>query len=659
MNGFSARLTARSNQPVITTLQFDVVRYSASVEGGPVAAEIAVTDVTDAEQALALLGCKVTLYAPDLTPVWWGLVEEVTAFEGGLEYGVSLRDMANRLCVLYSIATEGGSTAAQTSWAEDARSVSLYGRKELRYTLGTATADEAQTALTNLLAQKAMPQIVTRPGQGTDGAATLHCVGLWQTLDWRYLAQDSGRIVHAGEDESEALLGWGITDSQLVGFNSRDRRIHQLGAQLSALSEGDVIAVTGSNDNDGDYTVIEAAAVDEQVTYAAAAIFFDPSDDMHDGAELLDQLRAGEMIYVEDSTSNDGFWFLKSVAPDHATLHPATVAAESANDVTITQGNSVAISEALTLEMPDPGSKAVTILAHGVKIAQSFVVPSTDAAWTPGEIVVSGRRFGNPSDALKVELCADSSGAPGTVLDFGVRPASLLPAKALAAVSFSLNRTATLNPGATYWLVVSRTGANHHADCYKVGLDAEGGISGGALRLWTGAAWAERDGGLNFQVWGHAATTAQLADIAAAVSADGYITAASVRAASGVHTRRYRGGEQTALAEAQKLLRTGTAAGERLTATVSRDGVLVVETAPATAPDTLRWQGGRVVSPFGQDLPQGVLPVGRWVQVRAPRLAGMLSSDLQLIARAEYDVTAAKLTPAWGAEGDWQMIEQG
>lgn len=63
------------------------------------------------------------------------------------------------------------------------------------------------------------------------------------------------------------------------------------------------------------------------------------------------------MVQLQDSVSNDGFWFLKSVSPDHATLHPPEIVQESANVVTITQGNSVGVAEPLTLERPQPGIK--------------------------------------------------------------------------------------------------------------------------------------------------------------------------------------------------------------------------------------------------------------------------------------------------------------
>jgi hypothetical protein len=444
MSEWTTLLTTRSNQPVLTQLRFDVRRYAWAEQGGPSVAEIAV-DGDNLTSALDLIGCKVQVLAPDLTACWWGLVEEVAVSEGGSEYAVSLSDMANRISVIYSIASEGGAVTAQTAWAEDQRSIELYGRKELLHSMGTGTPDEAQRTLAQLLAQMSMPRLSVRPGRSGKAGAALHCVGYWQTLDWQYFAQGAGRIVHAGENEVEALLGWGFQSSQLVGFNSRDRRVHQLGALLGALSEGDRISVTGSTSNNGSFTVTEPAQVDKQVVYNSGSISFDPSDDMHDGNEWLDQFKAGEMLYVQDSTSNNGFWFVKGVAPDHITLHPETVVAESGGTATITQGNSVQVQEALTLEKPVPGSKFITVQAHGVKMAQSFVVPGADGAWTAGEVTVYLHRVGNPSDSVKVELCADNgSGGAGTVLDSALVAGSSLPTNS-TAVTFGLARTAQLS----------------------------------------------------------------------------------------------------------------------------------------------------------------------------------------------------------------------
>lgn len=660
--GFAVRLADRYGVAVATQLTLIPVRYTWAAVGGPEAAELTVEGADDSyEQVFGMLGGRLTILAPDGTPVWWGLVHEATVTAGGVEYGLSLARMANRIAVLYSVETEDGALAAQTAWAEDAGSVAQYGRKELLYSLGTASPEQAQAALGTLLARMAQPRMTVQSARNDGSGATLLCVGYWETLKWRYFAQDAGRVVHLGENETEQLLGWGFTNSQFVGFDDRARRIAQLGAALTGLREGDRITVTGSTSNNGSFTVAEKASVDKPVTYTGEAIYFDPINDMHDAAERLDQLRAGEMIRIQDA-ANAGFWFLKSVSPDHATLHPETIVSEAASVVTLTQGNSICVAEPLTLERPQPGVKYITIAAHGVKVAQSFALEVYAAPWPVGEVVVNLRRIGSPSDAVKVELCADGGGVPGAVLDAATTAGAILPAKQLAPIAFTLNRTAQLAFGVTYWLVVSRTGAISHQHYYEVGVDADAGYLTGILRLWTGSAWTTRTApaSLNFQVYGHRETTAQIADAVLAVG--GYLTGVRIRKASGVFTRHSRPGRSTAAAEVEKLLAAGIASGRRLLATVLPDGNVIVDEAPQEALAELRLRGGKIVNRFGHDLAAGHLPVGEWVRFAGPHASPLAAAYPVQVERAEYDVAAGVITPEFAASAsvwDFGAIEQG
>ena len=662
-NGFFASVVSRGGARAAHRLTITPVRCTWAAVGGPDAAELAVSGAAgDLDGVFDLLGCKVTVFAPDGSPVWWGLAHEAASVEDGAERAVSLEKMANRIAVAYSIEGEGGSVSAQTPWLEDSRSIELYGRKELLYSLGGAAPEQAQAAAAGLLQRLALPRVTVQAVGGRGASATLRCIGFWRTLGWRYLTQSAGRIAHTGENQTAALLGWGFESSQLVGFDSRTARIHQLGAALAGLHAGDRIRVTGSASNDGSYTVVEAAAAEKQVVYAASAVSFDPSDDMHDGGGRLDQLRAGEMALLAGSVSNGGFWFLKSVSADHATLHPPQIVQESARPVTVTQGNSVRVAQPLTLERPAVGAKYITVLAHGVRLAQSFTVPSGDAPWNPGEVVLSVRRVGAPADALKVELCADAGGAPGAALDSGVLAAAALPAKSAAPVSVALSRTAQVTANGVYWLVVSRTGSVSPTDYYEAALDADASYAGGVLRLWTGAAWEARTpaAGLNFQVWGVRETTAQAADAVSFAAA--YLTSAGVRSPSGVFTRQYRAGRSSALAEVEKLLAAGSADGRRLLATVAPDGAVVIDAAPDGALADLRWKGGEIVSRFGRPLPLAAPPVGQWVRFDGGRASALGAAGPAFVEAAELDAASGRVTPDFAQdESAWDIggVRQG
>ena len=78
------------------------------------------------------------------------------------------------------------------------------------------------------------------------------------------------------------------------------------------------------------------------------------------------------------------------------------------------------------------------------------------------------RKQGSPADALKVELAADSGGAPGTVLGGGQLAAADVP------VDFRWVRvglTAPLTVSGPLWLVVNRTGGLSATNYYRLRVD--------------------------------------------------------------------------------------------------------------------------------------------------------------------------------------------
>ena len=649
MAQFTVRLTDRSNLPIATPLRLRPVRYAWSDMGGPETAEIALEGVpADMIGALRWLGGNVRIVGEDGTPVWWGVITEASATVDGMEYGLTFDGMANRVAVIYA----SNGSAALTAWAEDTRSTDLYGDIELIHSIGNGTPDQAAAAAASILAEKAWPRRLVRVATGANGSGRLLCVGKYATMGWRYYANSMGRVAFEGEKEGEALLGWGFQSSQLVGFHAKVGRICQLSCAMSGLRVDDKIVVSGSTSNNGTFTVTEEAGLDAQVIYGGAnGVSFEVTDDIKDTNDLLDQFTVGEMFEVENSSDNDGFWFWRTVGPEACTVRPNTITDEGpegpGGDVILTQGNSVKVAEALTQEGPDPGTVFVTIIAHGQEIDQTFTV-ADGGTWTVGEVTLWVRRVGTPGDSLQVEICANSSGAPGTVLDTATVLGSSLPTKT-TKLQILMNRTATLSNG-TYHIVISRTGANSNSAHYLVAVDEEAGYSGGVMKLWTGAAWASRvvDADLHFEVWGHRETTAIVSEIATA-----YVGAASIRTASGVYDRMYRAGTKTALDEVDRLLDAGTSAGARLLAMVSVDNVLIVEAAPTTAAS--RWRDGRFASLQGQPLARGLLPVGQWVALDVPVDDDRAPFSPLWLARCEYDVEGDALTPGFAEFSVWQV----
>lgn len=646
MATFTVRLSDRTNVPIVTPLRLRPLRYAWADMGGPETAEIALEGQgDDLTSALRWLGGNVRIFGDDGSPVWWGIIVEAAFVADGMEYGLTLEGMANRVAVIYAV----NNAPALTAWVEDTRSTDLYGDIELIHSLGASTTAQAEAAAATILEQKAWPRRLVRVATGQAAGGRLLCIGRYATQAWRYYANTAGRVVFEGEKEGEALLGWGFASSQLVGFHAKVQRICQLSCAMSGLRVDDKIVVSGSVSNNGTYRVTEEAKIANQVIYANAnGVLWEPTDDIKDSNDRLDMFTAGEMFQIENSDDHDGFWFWRTVGPEACTVRPNTVVAEYGHaDTLLTQGNSVKVYEGLTQESPIIGSTYVTILAHGQKLDQSFTV-SDGATWTVGEVTLWVRRVGTPSDSLQVALYTDSSGAPGTLLDSTTVLGSSLPTKS-TKLQVLLNRTASLSNG-TYHLVVSRTGAASPTDYYLLSVDEEAGYTGGVLRLWTGSAWVARtvDADLHFEVWGHRETTAIIDEIASA-----YIGDASIRNASGVYDRMYRAGTKTALDELERLLAAGTSAGARLLATVNLDNVLVVEAAPTTA--AVRWRGGRFTSMAGQPLGRGLLPVGQWVALDVPIDDDRAPFSPVWLSRCEYDVESDAITPEFADASVWAV----
>lgn len=628
-------------------LQLKPLSYSAAAVGGPVEARIELTgDSLTCFAALDWLRYYVVIRNGNGTPVWNGIVTGVDYQSEATRIGVTLDDMRNRILVDYTYDDASGTPqSAATDWAQDATSISRYGTKEERVSLADAPQAQAEQKRGTWLAQVKLPIASVEPGEG-QVSATLNCTGLWQTLDWQYYADASGRVVFDEADDAEHLLGWGLT-SNLIGF--RNQAIHDISARLANLAYGGKVVVTGSAANNTTLTVGQPGSDDAVTLGPTNTISFDALDDIMDSAGGLGSFRADDMIRVEGSSANNnGYYWVKTTGTTHieASGGANNIASAAAGpSITLTMGHKATVDEAVTAERP---GNTTTITALGTKIAQSFSVPGS-VNWAAYEVMVRVKKIGTPADNLRISLYSDSGSTPNAQLATATITGSTL-SEDMNWVTANLGTPPTLTAGATYWIVVERTGSNAHDGCYAVGFNTDPGYGSGVMRIWNGSAWGTRweDGDMPFQVWGQLETSTQILRI---LQAEGqFFAASSVADASNTYKRQYRDGTRKALAEVEELMETGTSATKRYIATVNADRQVTARQEPLPADDDPVYSAKTGTWRVAQGGPweEGVLPAGRWVMVGdLPPLVGLTVFGLSpfFCERADYDVESGRMTP--------------
>lgn len=226
--------------------------------------------------------------------------------------------------------------------------------------------------------------------------------------------------------------------------------------------------------------------------------------------------------------------------------------------------------------------QAVGAAAGNTRLAMG--VTPTVGSWSGEVVSLSFKKVGNPADNLVVELCADSGGAPGTVLGSCTLAGSACPS-GLAWQDLTLSTGVNLSTATLYWIHAYRSGANDAANHYQLRVNEGLGYAGGSLRLWDGGAWVSRapDADLNFRLEGRQETTTQLAALLASSAAGQFFSGRRVEVESGVYTCPWREGYRTGLKEAHELLAAGYAGGARMLAAVLPSRAIRIGIVPTAA----------------------------------------------------------------------------
>lgn len=625
------------------SLRFDVESVEAGIDGGPLAAEIAVTGAAaSVADALRWLRCGVEVYGGFGSLVWEGYVHEVDVTAGGWRYRAGLGDVGNRIKILYDYENvDGDVISGETLWGDELFSQGLFGVIERRVTASDTEEAGALALRARWLAEMSKASAEVEPGGGGP-VAMLYCKGWFSTLEWRYCLNDTGRVEHQAENEIHYPMGLGF-QSTGVGFDSR--RIYEIYGLLQHFDERAPFDVTGAASNNGTFTPTGSASAESPDSYTSVTIRLEPDDDVKDTLSGLGFMRAPEMIQIIGSTYSDGWWRTDSANPGVATLYTGwsgttiTTAEGPGTSITILQGTSVPFAESGTNERPDQNG-TVTVTSWGYSFYQKFSIPQSaeEGGWTAHRIGVMLQAVGDPTDSILVNLNAVSGAGSGTVLASGLIPASAVGSE-MGWVWCDLATPVDLEPETDYIIFMRRyTYISDPENFYRVGLDADGSYEGGPLYVAGAGTWIESDYSLQFRVWAMIDTAELIGELA---DQGEFVRSIIVDGESGVTRNSYRDGEQTIADEVLDLAAVGTDSGGAMVVRMLPGRALRVLPAPTDERPTVVWGADGTLRPAaGGMLEPGALPVGQWCAIDAilpvadSGIAARFSP--RLIARARY-----------------------
>lgn len=289
-------------------------------------------------------------------------------------------------------------------------------------------------------------------------------------------------------------------------------------------------------------------------------------------------------------------------------------------------------------------------VAGTTKLAQSFQLGSA-MAWTASSVKIRIKKEGSPTDNLTVEVCADNSGAPGTVLA-SATISGVLPLISLDWLELTLSVKVNLALSTTYWLVVRRSGANDGTNYYKTDVNEALGYTRGALKIWNGSAWVARspDADLLFSILGVTETTTQISQIITACGQ--FLTATVLDSVSGVYSSPYRDGTQTGLAVIKELFKSGTTNYRRLQASIDDERRLIISEEKALGSENYKIDAaGTLYDPYMNRIEKATMPAGVWLE-----LVDIVPAQAQFIGvRNPTTVFVESVTWQMGGKMRWKF----
>ena len=656
---FTAVFKNADGNIVISGLDVHVKWYRSNRTFGPDQAEFEVYGA-DGElwPLLTWLNYDVEIFNADGLQVWEGYVNEAAVPHAGNLLGLTLEKMANRIAIAYTTTSIAGvRTRGTTDWAQDDRSVALYGIKERLLTLSDATPEQAEAERDRQLALLSKPQ--RKSNQSNRSTAVLYAKGFGHKFLWRYFGESRGRQITTYNKTGRVLIGWGMSDANNMGF--AEGMLQDIQHRLGHLEKDDVIHLESTSASasgmTGHKVVLAAAEGSAADVVSGDDIEFEPMDDIRKDTRGLTNFKVGHMIYVDGPQypRNQGFHLLETVGTFDVSLEnnlrgggavnlepdPADGSYVKTVPWTITQAQRIKLDGGVVnREAPDP-TITITVNALGAGgIAQPF---NTDAAWPLSEVWIEVKKVGNPLDNLVVELCENDSGQPGTVLATGTQSGLNFIDDKFAKMPFSMSPVYEIAGSTTYFIKVSRSGSLDVDNYYivKVGKPVTYDVADD-LRWNDGLpsdSWfASTRYELPMELWGGVITTEQIEHIYE--DKGDFLNGIVVKESSGLRTRQYRNGDKTAFDEIEALLKSGTSGGDELQAIIRPGKILVIEKAPTADSAQLSFIDGSLYNKVGGMVSPGELPVGQWVIVEGipQQINAVVGLSPYRIESIEFDV---------------------
>lgn len=170
--------------------RFNVYNYRhtiAAVGGFDTAScDIAIPSHNESQQFLdQYIGNRVAFFTDNpIEPIWEGFINRMTFNAGGVQYTVSLDEMANRVTATYTNVAVSATAAAITGTVNNTDSQAVYGIKQENIDFGYLRGGTGDTAVRDTaLAQRAWPKTSITRGQGS-GLLHIEFLGFYHTLNW-------------------------------------------------------------------------------------------------------------------------------------------------------------------------------------------------------------------------------------------------------------------------------------------------------------------------------------------------------------------------------------------------------------------------------------------------------------------------------------------